>query len=81
MNPRHIIPLTVARCPAVSRLHHCHRAPGCARHIAGPDQGRPQGDYSANINCWTAEKCEGFLDAAGYLVQPNAPAPRVHPAW
>ena len=79
---RHIIPLAVARCPADSRLHHCSKAPGCARHIAGPDQGRPQGDYSASINTWTPEKCEGFLDATGYLAGPSVPpAPRVHPAW
>ena len=81
MTPRHVIPLTVARCPADSRLHHCPRAAGCARNIAGPDQGRPQGDYSASINTWTSEKCEGFESASAYLAQPNASAPRVHPAW
>ena len=81
MTPRHCIPLTVARCPPDSRLHHCTRAAGCARHIAGPDQGRPQGDYSASINLWTAEKCEGFLDASAYLVQPHAAVPRVHPGF
>lgn len=81
MTPRYVIPINVVRCPADSRLHHCHRAPNCARHVAGPDQGRPQGDYSASINTWAAEKCEGFLTAAAYLVKPQATAPRVHPGW
>ena len=81
MTPRHVIPINIARCPADSRLHHCSRAADCARHIAGQDQGRPQGDYSNSINVWTADRCAGFLPASAYLAQQHAPEPRVHPAW